>query len=62
MRNLNAKEIDYTELLNGLMRGEPDDILSNNYLEMRRRDYRSLEGKNYLNDKIIDEYLQLILA
>ena len=60
MRNLNAKEIDYTELLNGLMRGEPDDILSNNYLEMRRRDYRSLEGKNYLNDKIIDEYLQLI--
>ena len=27
---------------------------------MKRCDYRSLTGKNYLNDKIIDEYMYLI--
>ena len=46
-----------TEQLNS---GNPDDIISKHYLEMRRRDYRSLTGKNFLNDKVIDEYLNLI--
>ena len=27
---------------------------------MRRRDYRSLTGKNLLNDQVINEYLNLI--
>ena len=45
-----------TEQLNS---GNPDDIISKHYLEMRR-DYRSLTGKNFLNYKVIDEYLNLI--
>ena len=45
----------YDVLVKNLYKGEPDEIVSKNFLEMRRRDYRSLEGKNYLNDKIIDE-------
>ena len=46
-----------TEQLNS---GNPDDIISKHYLEMRRRDYRSLTGKNLLNDQVINEYLNLI--
>ena len=50
----------YKAMIRNLKEGPPDEILSNNFLQMSRRDYRSLFGRNYLNDKIIDEYLQLI--
>ena len=50
----------YKNLVENLNSGPLDDILSKHILQMRRRDYRSLSGKNYLNDKIIDEYFSLI--
>ena len=40
--------------------GNASDLISSNFLQLRREDYRSLTGKNHLNDKIIDEYLHLI--
>ena len=39
---------------------ENDRISLNGFLELRRRDYRSLTGVNHINDKIVDEYLHLI--
>merc|ERR1711923_10617 len=54
------KEKEFREMVKGLNSGDPNDTVSRHYLEMKRRDYRSLYGKNYLNDKIIDEYMQLI--
>ena len=50
----------YADMLLRMNTGEPDEILSRHFLEMRRRDYRSLAGRNYLNDKVIDEYFSLI--
>ena len=40
--------------------GPPDEILVKHQLQMTRSDFRSLFDKNYLNDKIIDQYLMLI--
>ena len=52
---------DIKKLVHNINTGPSSDILSkNNYLEMTRGDYRSLTGRNYLNDKIIDEYIYLI--
>ena len=50
----------FKKLVNNLNSGPPDDILSKHRIQMRRRDYRTLSGVNFLNDKIIDEYLTLI--
>ena len=50
---------EYSEMVKGLNSGSPDDIISR-HLEMWRRDYRSLSGKNFLNDKVIDVYMKLI--
>ena len=50
----------YEDVLRNLNYGPPDEIISQHFLQMKRRDYRSLAGRNLLNDKIIDEYLQLI--
>ena len=48
-------------LTHNINTGPADDILSkNNNLQMRRGDYRSLTGNNYVNDKVIDEYMFLI--
>ena len=57
--NIEHDNIRYIkELVNNINTGPSNDTLSkNNYLEMKRCDYRSLTGKNYLNDKIIDEYM-----
>ena len=54
------KEKEFEAIVKSLDKGPPDEILSRKYLEMSRRDYRSLAGRNYLNDKIIDEYLYII--
>ena len=59
-RNVDEKGEAYVTMMSTLNRGKPDDILSSNYFQLTRRDYRSLAGNNYLNDKIIDEYLQLV--
>ena len=60
VKEMSRQEL-YKDLTKNLNTGEPDDIISlNGFLELRRRDYRSLTGVNHLNDKIVDEYLHLI--
>ena len=54
-----AKE-DLKAVTENLNSGQPGDIMSNHYLQMKREDYRTLTGRNQLNDKVIDEYLHLI--
>ena len=51
---------NYKNIIKNLNTGPPDDILSRNGLHLRRRDYRSLSGRNYLNDQIMNEYFTLI--
>merc|ERR1712142_763439 len=48
----NSKEVD-------IQRGSLDEYL-NRRLNLTRRDFQSLSGSRYINDKIIDRYLQLI--
>ena len=43
-----------------IITGPPNEILVKHHLQMTRSDFRSLFDKNYLNDKIIDQYLLLI--
>ena len=50
----------YIDLVRNLNSGPKEDILSKHTIQMRRKDYRRLTGVNFLNDKIIDEYLTLI--
>ena len=51
---------DLKKVTENLNSGHPDDLISKNYLEMRRRDYRTLSGTNHLNDKVINEYFHLL--
>ena len=41
-------------------KGNREDILTRHYIPMSREDYRSLTGKNWLNDNVINEYFHLI--
>ena len=50
---------DIKESIN-IMGGPANEVLVKKNLWLTRTDFRSLAGSNYLNDKIIDEYLTLI--
>ena len=43
-----------------LNKGNREDIFSRHYIPMSREDSRSLTGKNWLNDNVINEYFHLI--
>ena len=43
-----------------ILKGQSKEVLSKHGLHLSRGDYRSLIGRNYLNDKIIDQYLQIL--
>ena len=47
------KEID-------VRNGPGAEVLSRNWMNLTRADYRTIQGKRYLNDKIIDSYIHLI--
>ena len=56
-----SKETLHADITRNLNMGHKDDIISfNGHLQLTRKDYRSLTGKNHINDKIVDEYLHLI--
>ena len=40
--------------------GPGSEVLAENWIHLSRADFRSLQGKRYLNDKIIDSYIRLI--
>ena len=48
------------DLIRNLNTGDLNDIITTHFLPLTRRDYRSLTGKNFVNDGIVDEYLHLI--
>ena len=43
-----------------IKQGPAKEVLAKHGLHLTRGDFRSLSGRNYLNDKIIEEYLRLI--
>lgn len=45
-----------------IRQGPAKEVLAKHGLHLTRGDFRSLSGRNYLNDKIIEEYLRLISA
>ena len=55
-----VEERHYRQLMQNMNLGPDKDILSNHFLELRRSDYRSLTGRNLLNDNVINEYFHLI--
>ena len=40
--------------------GPENEILANHWMSLSRGDFRTLQGRRYLNDKIIDSYIRLI--
>ena len=43
------------------VRNGPDkDVLAHHWMSLTRGDFRTLQGKEYINDKIIDSYIRLI--
>ena len=59
-RESNKLSEDLKKVTENLNSGDPDDLISKNYLELRRRDYRTLSGKNYVNGQVINEYFHLL--
>ena len=51
---------DQAQMRKRIAQGNKEDIMVEHNLCMRKRDMRSLQGVNWLGDKIIDEYLWLI--
>ena len=60
-RRVLAKERDAQSQVE-IMEGPANVVLSKHGLHLTRGDFRSLADKNYLNDKIIEEYLRLIAS
>ena len=52
-----VKEKSTASLIN---EGPDGEVLARHGLHLNRGDMKSLQGQNYLNDKIIDEYLRLV--
>ena len=48
------------DVIRNLNVGNPKDIISEGFITLRRRDYRTLTGTNHLNDQIINQYLHLV--
>ena len=43
-----------------IQKGPAKEVLARHGINLTRRDFKSLTGKNYLNDKIIDQYMKQI--
>ena len=54
------KKVELMRKVEDIQRGEGKEVLSDHGLELTRDDYRSLSGREYLNDKVIDQYIKHI--
>ena len=52
------KKVELMRKVEDIQRGEGKEVLSDHGLQLTRDDYRSLRGREYLNDKVIDQYLK----
>ena len=53
-------EEEIEKLVSSINNGNPQDSLVQHWLSLTKEDFRTLQGKEYINDKIIDSYLRLI--
>ena len=60
-RNVIKERKDNLDQVN-IKQGPAKEVLAKHGLHLTRGDFRSLSGRNYLNDKIIEEYLRLVAA
>ena len=51
---------EWESTLQGIMAGDGQEVLARHGLQLRRKDFRSLQWTNWLNDKIIEGYMELI--
>ena len=54
------REMERQRIRNLINEGSDEDVLARHGLHLKREDMKTLQGRNYLNDKIIDEYLRLV--
>ena len=57
-RLLEEEEIE--KLASSISKGNPQEKLAHHWLSLTKEDFRTLQGREYINDKIIDSYLRLI--
>ena len=54
------KKLQWKDLHRHVCQGGQDDEISSGAYTLRRRDYKSLVGRNYVNDLVIEEYFDII--
>ena len=52
--------VTWKDICRFFCKGEENDTISQGTYTLRRIDYKSLVGKNYLNDLVIEEYMEII--
>ena len=55
-----SRERGLKRVVRDIHRGNPNEVIATNLLNLTKGDFRSLSKKNYLNDKIVDDYMSLI--
>ena len=58
INRLSEEEIE--KIISSINKGDPQERLVQYWQSLTKEDFRTLQGKEYLNDKIIDSYLRLI--
>ena len=53
-------EEEIEKLLSSINSGNPQDKLVQHWLSLTKEDFRTLQGSEFINDKIIDSYMKLI--
>ena len=59
-KDVKKSKIQWKDINRYFCSGEQDDVVSTGTFTLRRRDYKSLVGRNYVNDLVIEEYLEII--
>ena len=60
VREVVHRKVEILRKVADIRRGKGKEVISKHGFGLTRRDYRSLSGTNYLNDRIIDQYLKHI--
>lgn len=55
-----SKEGGLKKVVRDIHRGNANEVIATNLLNLTKGDFRSLSKKNYVNDKIVDDYMSLI--
>ena len=56
-----SANISWKDVHNFFCKGDMNEVISSGTFTLRRRDYRSLVGRNYVNDLVIEEYFDMIV-